>query len=219
MKDESKDYAIKLLKEEILFGFYTKEEMIQSIGDAFYDEDDFDKKWLKNKIKTHLKKYKEESATWKTPTDFDRLVKAFDQLSEEKIVPLHRAGYTKQDAYDECMEVIKKLKKKNIQAKGYCYYHTQDLERVISESKMLFIGFDSFNGEDKLAMEVANTIVEVLKENNFEIKWNASIETRIEIHNINWQKTVDNIDYGYKRIKKIMQNNSNLNSINKCNTN
>ena len=50
-------------------------------------------------------------------------------------------------------------------------------------------------------------ILGVEKQNNFEIEWNGSIENRIEIQNINWQKTVDKIDYGYKRIKKIMQNN------------
>ena len=207
MKQENKDYAIELINDEIKFGFYTKEDMLLTIGDMFlYDDDvEYDEKWLKNEIKIRLKKHKKESLTWKKPTDFDRLVKAFDQLSKQKIVSLHRAGYTKQDAYDECMHVIKKLKKKGIDAKGYCYYHTQDLERAISDSKMLFIGFDSFNGDEKLATEIANTIVSVLKENNFEVKWNGSLETRIEIHNINWQKVVDNENYGYKRIKKLMK--------------
>ena len=101
MNQKSKDYAIELVKEEILFGFYTKEDMLQSIGDAFYDDDDFDKQWLKKEINTRLKKHKKESLSWKRPTDSDRLVKAFDQLSEKKIVALHRAGYTKQDARDD----------------------------------------------------------------------------------------------------------------------
>ncbi len=204
MKQENKDYAIQLINEEILFGFYTKKEMLQSIGDAFYGDDDYDEKWLKKEIKKRYKKHKEASLTWQKLTDFDRLVKAFDQLSKQKIVALHRAGYTRQDAEGDCLYIIKKLKKKGIDAKGYCYYHTQDLGRAISESKTLLIGYDSFNGEDQLALEIANTIAEILKENGFTVNWNGKLETRIEIQHINWQKTVDKVDYGYKRIKKLM---------------
>ena len=171
----------------------------------FYDEDDFDENWLKREIEIRLKKHQTESLNWEKPTDFERLVKTFDELIKEKIVSLHRAGYTRQDGESDCSEIIDELKAIGINAKGYCFYHTQDLERAIGEEKMLFIGFDSYNREDELAKEVAKKIVEVLKKNEFNVKWNGSLDTRIEILDINWKKAVDNVDYNYGRVFEIME--------------
>jgi len=206
MKQEIKNEVIEQLENEILFGFQNDEELFESISDMFYDEDNFDDTWLKGEIKSHLSRHQKESLNWQKPTDFDRLVKSFDQLNKEKIISLHRAGYTRQDAEGDCLEIINDLKKIGITAKGYCYYHTQDLERVISEEKTLFIGYDSYNQDNEIAKEVANRIVEILKQNEFKVNWNGSIETRIEILNIDWKKTVDNIDYNYGRVLEIMEN-------------
>ena len=205
MKQEIKDEAIEQLEKDILFGFENGDDLLESISEMFYDESDFDEKWLKQEIDIRLKKHQAESLKWEKPTDFDRLVKSFDELNKNKIVSLHRAGYTKSDGEEDCSEIIAELKEIGISAKGYCYYHTQDLERAIEEEKMLFIGFDSYNRDDELAKEVAEKIVSVLTDNGFKTKWNGSINTRIEILNINWKKTVDNIDYNYGRVFEIIE--------------
>ena len=206
MNQEIKDEAIQQLEKDILFGFENAEELVESISEMFYDEDDFDEKWLRSEIEIRLQKHKTESLTWQKPTDFEKLVNAFDELNKERILSLHKAGYTRQDGQDDCKEIIEELDKIGIPTKGYCFYHTQDLERAIGEERMLFIGFDSFNGEDELAKEVAEQIIEVLKKHKFNVKWNGSLQTRIEILDLNWQKTVDNIDYNYGRVLKIMKN-------------
>tara|TARA_R110002049_G_scaffold165571_3_gene331465 strand:+ start:61 stop:744 length:684 start_codon:yes stop_codon:yes gene_type:complete len=205
MKQEIKDEAIEQLEKDILFGFENGDDLLESISEMFYDESDFDKEWLKQEIDIRLKKHQTESLKWEKPTDFDRLVKSFDELNKNKIVSLHRAGYTKSDGEEDCSEIIAELKELGINAKGYCYYHTQDLERAIGEEKMLFIGFDSYNRNDDLAKEVAEKIISVLTDNGFSTKWNGSIDTRIEILNINWKKTVDNIDYNYGRVFEIIE--------------
>ena len=205
MRQEIKDEAIEQVEKDILFGFENADDLLESISEMFYDEDDFDEEWLKHEIDSRLKKHKADSLKWEKPTDFDRLVKAFDELNKNKIVSLHRAGYTKSDGESDCSEIIDELKELGINAKGYCYYHTQDLERAIGEEKMLFIGFDSYNRNDELAKEVAEKIISVLADNGFNTKWNGSIDTRIEILNINWKKTVDNIDYNYGRVFEIIE--------------
>ena len=205
MNQEIKDEAIEQLEKDILFGFENGDDLLESISEMFYDEDDFDENWLKREIEIRLKKHQTESLNWEKPTDFERLVKSFDELIKEKIVSLHRAGYTRQDGESDCSEIIDELKAIGINAKGYCFYHTQDLERAIGEEKMLFIGFDSYNREDELAKEVAKKIVEVLKKNEFNVKWNGSLDTRIEILDINWKKAVDNVDYNYGRVFEIME--------------
>ena len=56
-------------------------------------------------------------------------------------------------------------------------------------------------------MDVANKIIKTLETNGFKVNWNGSLETRIQISAINWQKTVDNIDYNYSRVLDILQPN------------
>ncbi len=205
MRQEIKDEAIEQLEKDILFGFESGDDLLESISEMFYNEDDFDEEWLKLEIDSRLKKHEADSLKWAKPTDFDRLVKAFDELNKNKIVSLHRAGYTKSDARSDCSEIIDELKELGFNTKGYCYYHTQDLERAIGEEKNLLIGFDSYNRDDELAREVAEKIISVLTENGFSTKWNGSIDTRIEILNIDWKKTVDNIDYNYGRVFDIIE--------------
>ena len=205
MRQEIKDEAIEQLEKDVLFGFEDGDDLLESISEMFYDETDFDENWLKQEIEIRLKKHKTDSFKWEKPTDFDRLVKAFDELNKNKIISLHRAGYTKSDGESDCSEIIDELKELGINAKGYCYYHTQDLERAIGKEKMLFLGFDSYNRNDELAKEVAEKIISVLTDNGFSTKWNGSIDTRIEILNINWKKTVDNIDYNYGRVFEIIE--------------
>lgn len=205
MNQNIKEEAIEQLEKDILFGFENAEDLFESISEMFYDTEDFDEEWLKKEILIRIEKHYAESVNWEKPTDFDRLVKAFDQLNKDKIVSLHRAGYTRQDGESDCLEIIDELKTLGITAKGYCYYHTQDLERAIGEEKTLFIGFDSYNQDEKLTIEIANKIIDVLTKNGFNPKWNGSLDTRIQISDINWKKTVDNIDFNYDRIFKIME--------------
>ncbi len=208
MNQEIKDEAIEQLEKDILFGFENGDDLLESISEMFYDEDDFDEDWLKKEIGIRLEKHQAESLNWEKPTDFERLVKSFDELNKEKIVSLHKTGYTRQDGESDCSEIIDKLKTIGITAKGYCFYHTQDLERAIGDEKMLYIGFDSYNRDDKLAKEVAEKIVEILKNNGFNVNWNGSFETRIEILDIRWKKAVDNVDYNYSRVFEIMEKNN-----------
>ena len=203
----TKHEVIEQLEKEILFGFYNANDLLETISDMFYNEENFDENWLKDEIDTRLKKHQKGSLNWAKPTDFDRLVLAFDSLIKDKIIALHKAGYTRQDGEGDCAEIIEELNNNGIKVLGYCYYHTQDLERAIGDEPTLFIGYDSYNHNDELAMDVANKIVKTLETNGFKVNWNGSLETRIQISAINWQKTVDNIDYNYSRVLDILQPN------------
>ena len=205
MNQEIKNEALEQLKKDILFGFENRDELFESIRELFYDENDFDEEWLQVEIENRLQKHADNSENWQHPTDFERLVEVFDQLNKEKIVSLHMAGHTRQDAEGDCMDIIDELKEIGIIANGYCYYHSQDLERAIDENGMLFIGYDSVDQNNEVAMEIANRIVSLLKAYGFNVKWNGSLDTRIEITKIDWKKVSDNIDYNYSRVFEIME--------------
>jgi hypothetical protein len=197
MNTELKKEALEQVEKDIKIGFETEEELLESIGEMFYDHEDFDEEWLEKTINSRFKKYRKESLNWSRPTDFDRLHKAFTGLIEQKIVCLDNAGYTKQDSIAECEEAIEELDKIGVQAIGYCYYNTQNIESAIDpQEKYLFLGFGSTTEDEKQAVIVGKKIVEILHGNGFKTQWNGADEEKIKIININWQKLPEEDYFG-----------------------
>ncbi len=204
MTQEIKDEVLEQIEKDVLMGFESAEEMTESIADMFADEDDFDEDWLAETIEARCEEHKENSFNWSKPTDFERLDAAFTHLIKEGIVCLHHAGYTQQDSVGDCEEAIEELDDMGIEVIGYCYYHAQDLERAIDPTeKSLLLGFDSVSEDDEEAAIIGDTIVEVLKVLNFDVNWDGTINQRIEIKNINWQKVPDEEDWGVGRVINI----------------
>ncbi|MDX1943106.1 MAG: hypothetical protein SFU99_21260 [Saprospiraceae bacterium] len=205
MTQDLKDEALEQIELDIKFGFETEEELFDSIRDMFYNEDDFDEDWLRQTISERYEQHQKDSLTWERPTDFNKLAKAFDELIKEKIVCLHKAGYTKQDGRGDCIETIKRLNKIGVKAIGFCYYHSQDLARAVDpDIRNLYLGFDSSSQNDNKALEIATKIITTLKKNGFKISWTGTVEERIEIKNINWKKAPDNEKWDSDRVIEIL---------------
>ncbi len=208
MTIELKEEAKEQIDKEVQFGFDSKEEILSGILEMFYDEKEIDKNWIRKEIASQFALLQAASKHWKSPTDFDKLAEVFDQLSENGIIAIHKAGYTKQDGYDDVNQVKEQLEKLKIKAKGYCFYHTQDLERAISpEIENLYLAFDSINQKDKEAIEIGKEIVTLLKQKGFPISWEETIDTRILISKIKWQKIPDLQDWSLNRSLLIMTKN------------
>ncbi|MDX2045894.1 MAG: hypothetical protein SFU87_03860 [Chitinophagaceae bacterium] len=210
MTQDIKNEALEQLELDIKFGFENEEELFDSIREMFYGEDDFDEVWLRQIISEKYKQHQKDSLTWTRPTDFDKLVKTFDELIEEKIVCLHKAGYTKQDGEGDCTETIEKLNELGVKVIGFCYYHSQDLARAVDpDIRNLYLGFDSPTQDDNEALQVADKIVTKLRKNDFEVSWAGTVDQRIEVKNITWRKIPDNEEWGSKRVIKILTNQEN----------
>jgi hypothetical protein len=205
MKPGLRQEAYQLVEEGIRFGFENKNELFESIRDVFYDEEDFDDEWLRQAIDDRYIRHQREASEWERPTGFDKLANAFDQLAKAGIVALHKAGHTKSDGVEDCLEIIKILAEHQVAVKGYCYYHSQDLARAVDpEIKNLLIGFDSVEHNDAAAIAVANTIIDILQRNGFEVSWPGTVEQRIEILNIDWKKLPDEQDWSGQRVIQLL---------------
>ena len=165
MTEEIKQEALEQIDLDIKFGFEDEPRLFDSIRDMFYEEEDFDEHWLQQVISQKFKQHQFDSISWKHPTDFERLAKIFDDLiSNEKIVCLHNAGYTKSDGEGDCLQTIDRLSELGIKATGYCYYHSQDLGRAVDpEIRNLYLRFDSPTRNDSEALIVAKKVVDKLK--------------------------------------------------------
>ena len=143
-----------------------------------------------------------ETKTWKSPTDIERLIAAFDELCDQNIIALHNAGYTTSDGEYEVVDVERKLQDNGIVSDGYCFYHEQDLSRAIAkEDPSLYIAFQKVDNEDDdVTIAVGKKVVEVLKKHQFEVDWNESPTSKILIPNFKWElfydeNNVDLLDY------------------------
>lgn len=206
MTDTTKNDIIEQLNISIKSGFYDKEEIFTNIEDYLY-EIPFDEDWTKKQIDSAYAERLKQQTSWATVTDFDKLVQAFDKLNSSGIIALHNAGITKQDGEGDSQEIHEVLLKKGIKTSGFCYYHWQDVERVVDDSH-LFIGFGDFNNNDKDALEIGKQVAAILESNGFKLNWNKTVETRIEITNINWQKRFGNDNCSNEKAIKLLTGSS-----------
>jgi hypothetical protein len=70
---------------------------------------------------------------------------------------------------------------------GYCCYHGQDLERAVT-SKGLFLTFGDIHGTDKKGVEVGTMITRTFEQAGFDVEWDGTINQRIKLNNITWQR-------------------------------
>lgn len=202
MPDSVREEIAEHIQYYINSGFYDREETKESIRAGFYEET-IDEAWLHRQVEKEYTRRLREQAGWPAETSFDRLAKAFDRLNASGIIALHNAGNTKQDATGDAEDIYEELKAKGITVKGYCYYHAQDMERAM-DGQPLFVGFGDFDNDDNSALETGKKVVKALEAYGFNINWDKSVETRIEILNIKWQKRFGNDNCSRERVIRLL---------------
>ncbi|KZX15344.1 hypothetical protein MBCUT_15580 [Methanobrevibacter cuticularis] len=174
-------------------GFYSEAEILEIIEEQFIDED------ISLNVITDIisKKFNEKldiEKTWKEITDFDKLKLCFDELSQNKIIAIHNAGYDIDEGIQDAFEIYHHIKTQKLDPVGFCFYHFQDIERAI-ESKSLSLAFGDFEGSPKKSEEIGNSITDISRKHGFIVNWNHDINTRIEINPFYWEKRSDSQEY------------------------
>ncbi|MDU1892462.1 MAG: hypothetical protein E6767_17395 [Dysgonomonas sp.] len=210
---ENEKYLYDRFLISIKSGFQSVEDIVDDTLEAVEDEgweDEISEEWIQENIQKEYAKNEAASKTWQHPTDTEKLHTAFDNLGRQKIVALHNAGYTLSEAVYDCQEMWQDLADNGTKPIGYCYYHGQDLERVI-ETGSLNIGFDGEKPKnDKEAIAIGNKVATALKEAGLNVKWDGTASKRIELIDFNWQNTYTSDDeveekWGYDRMFQLME--------------
>jgi Domain of unknown function (DUF6891) len=167
-------------------GFFNEADLGVYLADLAYDPDAKD---IAGEIESHaraeISKKREAEKAWPDTTDCDRLDAAFQALEDQKILALHNAGYTAQDAAADAWDIINREPKGAWD--GYCYYHGQDVERAV-QSFPLFIGFDAVADDEKAKRAIGERVAAALRGADFEVDWSGDPETRMSITNIDWKR-------------------------------
>ena len=181
------NYEIQIL---IKSGFYSDDEILEIIDDEFIEEDLSEdlilKLFLENKEKIGL--IEEDSE------DFINLRNAFCDLTKEKIISIHNAGYDIEEGIQDSFELFTHLKNNKYSPIGFCFYTFEDIENVIEDNR-LCIAFGDFEYDEEKGLKIAQKVAETLKVNGFDIDWNDSVDELIEIKNFCWKKHFDDKEY------------------------
>ncbi|WP_292803078.1 DUF6891 domain-containing protein [Methanobrevibacter sp.] len=182
MKSESMDadlveeieFMIELLTKS---GFFSIEEIVEILEDQFIEEEiDF------SKFNISLNDFSNEN--------FSKLENAFTKLAKEDIVAIHNCGYDIEEGVSDAFELNVHLMNNNFNPKGFCFYTFEDVEDAIFDKK-LKITFADFENDENKALEIGKTVFKYLKEEDFTIVWDESVNNQIEINPFIWDKSYD----------------------------
>jgi hypothetical protein len=179
--------AVSLIRNLVWTGFHQEGEIAEAVSESVFHPEKMDEGWVLAQIQQAFLGKKKEETTWPEVTDYNRLERVFETLEDQNILVLENAGYTMSDGRSEITEAWYGLGAEDSDVVGYCYYHGQDLERVVDAGE-LWLAFGDILDDDANGITIGREIVHALNNAGFTVEWNESINTRILIKGIKWQK-------------------------------
>lgn len=176
------------INELVKSGFYNEARLFTIFHEEMYAPDDFDPNELKQVISELVASHEKDKQTWEAVTDNDRLTQAFAELNQNGIVALENAGFTQSDGYEDIFSFLKKAKNPE-KYSGYCFYHSQDMDRGI-RGLGIYLGFGSIDPkkEETVGIEVGQKIVQTLQKHGLKTQWDGTFDQRIQIVDFTWQR-------------------------------
>ena len=168
------DYLIELLTKS---GFFSVDEIVEILDDQFIEEEiDF------SNYDISLNDFSNEN--------FSKLEDAFKKLSQDNIVAIHNCGFDIEEGVGDAFELEVHLANNKFKVDGFCFYTFEDVEEAVFDG-MLKITFGDFENDEAKALEIGKTISRYLKEENFTVNWDESVNNQIEINPFKWDKSYD----------------------------
>lgn len=184
LDDETRDSIHHL----VFSGFYSPRDVVGTVCTEMFSPGEVDRKEVAAAVQTEFDAWEGEKRSWPAVTDWDRLDRAFQALSERGVIALHNAGMTQSDGYDDFRQALSRRRDKQ-RVRGYCFYHAQDVERAVrGEGLHLAFGPTDARDEETRGATVGEVIRDALTEHGFEVQWNGSFQQRIFLPKFVWQK-------------------------------
>ncbi len=173
--DENIVEELDLMTETLVkSGFFDEDEILEILEEQFIDED------------INLDDLNIE-LTNPSNSNFSKLEEAFTELSKKGIIAIHNCGYDIEEGVNDAFELLIHLRNNNMDSEGFCFYTFEDIEEAISEDK-LKITFGDFDNDKSKALEIGNTIKDILESSGFNIIWNCTVDEQITIEPFKWDK-------------------------------
>lgn len=174
---------LESIKKWVWSGYYLPNEVHEMLDDIL--EEEVNENTMRQAIDAEFARKVAEERVWPSVTDCDRIDYVFLQLDKSGICACQNAGYTMSDGYTDVNESI--LNRGKHKYHGYCFFHGQDIERAI-EGHGLSIAFGDLNDVAKKMIDVGHSVKHALEEAGFEVEWDGTSNTRLNISKIKWQR-------------------------------
>ena len=169
---EEIEFMIDLLSKS---GFFSISEIIEILEDQFIDEEiNF----------SNFNISLNDSAN----ENFSKLENAFIKLAQEGIVAIHNCGYDLEEGVADAFELQVHLLNNKFAPQGFCFYTFEDVEDAIFDGT-LNITFGDFENDENDALKIGKTVCKYLKDENFTIDWDETVNNQIEINPFKWDKS------------------------------
>jgi hypothetical protein len=176
-------YVLDCIKTWVWSGFYSADQIDRMIDDVVVPGCDV--AFLKASVQPEVERKLTAQDAWPAETDCDRLDKVVRHLHGAGICALQNAGYTMSDGRTDVAEAVAGGPKGYY--RGFCFYHGQDVERAV-KGQGLHIAFGAIDDDRAAGVAVGCEIVEALRHVGFAVEWDGSIERRINVPAILWQR-------------------------------
>lgn len=187
MTEKTKTDAAEAIRDLVWSGFYTASDIYETITEDVYERVEIDTAWVETEIQSEFARKAEDEKNWPAETDCDRLNRVFGTLNDAGIIALQNAGYTQSEGLEDVTQAYYDLGAARSGRDGYCFYHGQDLERAVN-GQGIMLTFGDIDGDDTRGVEVGRRIVAVLEDAGFAVKWPGTIQQRIEVPVLKWQR-------------------------------
>lgn len=168
------EYLMELLTKS---GFFSVDEIMEILEDQFIEEEiDF------SDFNISLNDFSNDN--------FSKLENVFTKLADENIIAIHNCGFDIEEGVNDAFELQVHLINNKFDVDGFCFYTFEDVEEAVFDNR-LKITFGDFENNEGKALEIGKIIADYLKNENFTINWDESINNQIEINPFNWDKSYD----------------------------
>lgn len=179
-------------------GYDDREHIIENVTDTFKDEVlviDDDVTTNADYLRPHVAKITDDlirahyefQKLWNHETDCDRLDDAFAELDRSGIIARQHWTCCQTCGHTEIKYEIDEMTEYRT-VRGYTFFHQQDSEFAV-EKDMLYLAYGTVDMEDDEAvLAIAHEIVTTLRRYKLAVEWNGTIQKRICIKELHWQR-------------------------------
>ncbi|MDL5032045.1 hypothetical protein QRD43_09000 [Pelomonas sp. APW6] len=169
-------------------GFEDRDRIVEILTEEMYEPGELDADVVASAVEAAVARHALDQQSWPAVTDCDRLDAVFSSLEGKGLIALQFAGHTQSDGFDDVSEVYQDHPDRAAVI-GYCFYHSQDLERAV-RGEGLYLAFGSMDASETSTggAQVGALIAAELRAAGFEVRWNGSVDQRIFVPSIDWKR-------------------------------
>lgn len=182
------DEVIQQISTFVRAGFESRGRIVEILCEETYEPGELDRSEVEFQVNAAFTSLKSERRRWPEVTDCDKLDLAFAALLKRGVMALQNAGYTQSDGYHDVLEAVDGQPDKTLFV-GYCFYHGQDLERVVQGGGLhLAFGPIDPRTEQTEGVRVGQIVVSELAAQGFEVEWPGTFDKRIFVPRFDWKR-------------------------------